>query len=102
MRIFNIIYRLIKYLVKAEFKILCFIDKKTNQEKRLQLYYFIGNQIEKNVVVDNMKYDCTNITSLKRVRSYKDGHEADTQRWIDKYILNDEILQYPFSILNHP
>lgn len=92
MRITNIIFRLLKYLVKVEFKILCFIDKITNQEKRLKLYYFIGNQIEKNVVVDNMKYDCTYITSLKRVRAYRDGHEADTQQWIDKYILNDEIL----------
>lgn len=58
----RLILRLIGFIV--------LIDEKQNENRRLSLYYSIGREIDKNVVVDNIIFDCSYISPFRKATTF--------------------------------
>lgn len=82
---------MLRLLIKPLIIIVKFFDKRKGLFKQIKLFHYLNNQLDTEVVVEDIIFDCSSITQLKRAKTFL-SKEPDTLEWIKTYIHKSDIF----------
>lgn len=87
--LYKLFYLAVKYLVKVLISVVKIFDKKRNEARLFDFYYFVDEHTDKTRVVDDIIFDCRYRMPFKRAKWFL-TKEPETQQWIrDQFNEND-------------